>query len=84
MVWVCYVEEKSKTVKTVMEVNVEERRRRRRNGISKKKLLDAIESDIITVGVCTDNVEDSIRWRFRDMGCQLEMAGKEAKKKKSS
>lgn len=55
--------EKSEAVGTVFEMNVEGKRGERK---SRKKGLDAIDSDMRIVGVCVDDVrDDRIIWRFR-------------------
>jgi len=54
--------EKSEAVKTVMKMNIEGTRGR---GRQKKRWLDAIVCDMGTAGVCVDDLEDHVKWRFQ-------------------
>jgi len=45
-----------------MKMNVEGKNGK---GKPKKKWLDAIKCDMRTSGVCIDDVEDRVKWRFR-------------------
>lgn len=53
--------EKSKGVRTVMEMDVEKSRGR---GKPKKRQLNAIKSNMRTTVVCVDEVRYRVKWRF--------------------
>jgi len=53
--------ENLEAVRTVMEMNIEGKRGRRR---PKKKWLDAIECDVRIAGVCVDDVENRVKWKW--------------------
>jgi hypothetical protein len=54
--------EESEAVRMVMNMNVEGKRER---GRPKKKWLDVIKCDMKSAGVCTEDVGDRAKWRFR-------------------
>lgn len=52
--------EKLKAVRTVLKMNIVKTR-----GRPKNKRLNAIKSDMRTVGMFVDDVKDRVKWRFR-------------------